>query len=395
MFRRFAVLAGTVFGVVSLSVAAGDFRIDSYGARTDGTKCTAAFADALKAAVAAGGGRIVVPKGEWLTGPIDLASRVTLHLEEGATLLFTDDPADYPLVSTPHNGWICKLHKPLVEARDAEQVGITGKGLLTCRTERWWSPNFWKGDRRQLKERPHFILFWNCRDVLMDGFTVRESPRWTIHLYRCAGVTVRNLDVAAHGPNSDGIDIEHTRDVLLENCTFEQNDDAICFKAGRDAFGRQVGIPTENVKVRNCTISTGHTMFGFGSELSAGIRNVDIADCRVTGKVDNVFRFKTNPLRGGFVENVRIRNIKVADGGANVLNFTNTYFFDPKKVKGRELVPTRVSDIDIADVEVDKAERVVRVEASEDNPLKRIKFKNVRVHAAAKPDIVRNAEIER
>ncbi|MBI3878006.1 MAG: right-handed parallel beta-helix repeat-containing protein, partial [Verrucomicrobia bacterium] len=161
--------------------------------------------------------------------------------------------------------------------------------------------------------RPQFVQFNRCRYVLIEGLTIRNSPFWTVHLLLCDSVVVRGLDISAHGHNNDGIDPEMTRNLLVENCRFDQGDDAIAIKSGSNQDGWRLGVPTENVVVRNCTVIEGHQLVAIGSELSAGIRNVYVHDCRFVNdkfRPFNLLFIKTNLRRGGFVENIHMENIE-------------------------------------------------------------------------------------
>ena len=148
--------------------------------------------------------------------------------------------------------------------------------------------------------RPGFIQFNRCTDVRLEGVKIRESPFWTIHLLCCDGATVRGVDSFATCKNSDGIDIESSRNVLVEDCVFEQGDDAVAIKSGLNHEGRRRASPSENIVIRNCVVNEGHAMLSIGSELSGGIRNVLMEDCRSDSDIDKVFFIKTNPERGGF-----------------------------------------------------------------------------------------------
>lgn len=225
-----------------------DFSIVDYGAVKGGeTVNTEAIAKAIAACNKAGGGRVVIPEGEWLTGPVHFKSNVNLHLEENAILRFTDNPSDYlPAVMTSWEGMECYNYSPLLYAMDCENIAITGKGTLAPIMDTW---KIWfkrpKPHMDALKElytmastdvpveqrqmakgenhlRPHLIHFNRCKNVLLDEFKIRQSPFWTIHLYMCDGGIVRNLDVKAHGHNNDGIDLEMSRNFLIENCVFDQ-----------------------------------------------------------------------------------------------------------------------------------------------------------------------------
>jgi polygalacturonase len=333
----------------------GDFPIAEYGAVADGaTDCTGAIAKAVEACHAAGGGRVVVPAGEFHTGPIHLRSNVNLHVSEGATLLFSTDPADYlPVVFTRWEGVECMNYSPLIYAFEQENVAVTGKGTLDGQAdnEHWWP---WKGrenfgykqgDPNQLEPRlkmfqmaedgvppeqrimgdggylrPSFIEPYRCRNVLIEGVTIKRSPFWEIHPTLCENVTVRGVTVISHGPNNDGCDPESCKDVLIEDCLFDTGDDCIALKSGRNADGRRVNVPVENVVVRNCVMKDGHGGVVIGSEISGGARNVFAENCKMDSpNLDRVLRLKTNSVRGGLIENVYVRNIEVGQVADTIL----------------------------------------------------------------------------
>lgn len=329
------MVAGAFAAFAASAWSAGEFSIADYGAKTDGTKCTAAFAQAVAACVRAGGGRVVVPAGDWFTGPIHLRSNVELHLAKGAHVLFSDDPKDcLPAVASSWEGLECWNYSPLVYAYGCTNVAITGKGSLRAKMDFWakqmeesktdiqgarailykWGAEDYPVEKRVMPEahpavmRPQLIQFNRCQNVRLEGVRVEDSPFWTIHLFLCDGVTVRGIDVCAHGFNNDGIDIEMTRNVLIEDSDFDQGDDCFVFKAGRNRDAWRIGCPTENVEIRNCRIKKAGSLVGVGSELSGGIRNVYVHDCEV-GTVARLYYIKTNHRRGGFVKNVRLENV--------------------------------------------------------------------------------------
>ncbi|MFT3780844.1 MAG: glycoside hydrolase family 28 protein [Nibricoccus sp.] len=317
-----------------------DFVITEFGAAPDSqAKTSEALRSAIDACHKAGGGRVVIPEGEWLTGPIHLKSNVNLHLAKGAVLVFSDNPKDYlPAVQSSWEGWECFNYSPLVYAFDCENVALTGEGMLRPKMETWekWMARpaahmdalkrlYTMGstgvpvEKRQMAEgesnlRPQLIQFNRCQNVLIEGVTIRNSPFWTIHLFLCDSVVVRHVDTSAHGHNNDGIDPEGTRNLLIEDCTFDQGDDAIVIKSGTNQDGWRLNAPSENIVIRNCTVLNGHQLLAIGSELSGGVRNVYAHDCRYDSRQSrfepfNVLYIKTNRRRGGFVENVTMENI--------------------------------------------------------------------------------------
>jgi unsaturated rhamnogalacturonyl hydrolase len=316
-----------------------DFVITAFGARPE-TDCSAAIRAAIAACHEAGRGRVVVPAGLWLTGAVHLKSNVNLHVAEGATLRWIFALEKYPVVFTRWEGVECMNYSPLVYAFEQENVAITGAGTLDGGAEEttWWSWNTRDGSPRQqvpdrealiaLAERgvpveqrqfgpghylrPNFVQFYRCRNVLIQGVTLVRSPMWIIHPVLSQNVTVRGLRIVSHGPNNDGVDPESCRDVLIEDTLFDTGDDCIAIKSGRNADGRRVNVPSENIVVRNCVMKEGHGGVVLGSECSGGIRNVFVEDCRMDSpELERALRFKNNAVRGGVLENVFMKNVTI------------------------------------------------------------------------------------
>ncbi|SHE44932.1 alpha-d-galacturonidase [Dysgonomonas macrotermitis] len=382
-----------------------DFKITKYGAVSGGVKDnTAAIAKAIAACNKAGGGRVVVPAGVWLTGPIHFKSNVNLHLEEGAILSFTDNPADYlPAVMTSWEGMECYNYSPLLYAFDCDNVAITGQGTLQPKMDTWkvWfkrpqphlealkelytmaSTDVPVIDRQMAKGennlRPHLIHFNRCKNVLLDGFMIRESPFWTIHLYMCDGGVVRNLDVKAHGHNNDGVDLEMSRNFLVEDCTFDQGDDAVVIKAGRNRDAWRLDAPCENIVIRNCTILEGHTLLGIGSELSGGIRNIYMYNCAAPKSVHRFFFIKTNHRRGGFVENIFMENV-TSGSTQRVMEIDTEVLYQWK-----DLVPTyekrltRIEGIHLKNVSCDSTDAIYELKGNAELPIRNVEIENVHV----------------
>lgn len=382
-----------------------EFPITRYGAVAGGSvNNTKAIAKAIEACHKSGGGKVIVPKGEWLTGPIHFKSNVNLHLEEGAVLSFTDQPADYlPAVMTSWEGLECYNYSPLLYAFECRNVAITGKGTLQPRMDTW---KIWfkrpQPHLNALKElytkastdvpvaerqmainennlRPHLIHFNRCSNVLFEGFKIRESPFWTIHLYLCNGGVARNLDVKAHGHNNDGIDLEMSRNFLVENCSFDQGDDAVVIKAGRNRDAWRLNTPCENIVIRNCTILKGHTLLGIGSEISGGIRNIYMHNCTSPNSVMRLFFVKTNHRRGGFIENIYMKNIQ-AGTAQRVLEIDTEVLYQWK-----DLVPTyeeritRIQGIYMDSVTCQSADAIYELKGCSKLPVQHVEIKNVHV----------------
>ncbi len=386
-----------------------DFCITEYGAvQSDTVMCTQAIAQAIEACNKAGGGRVVIPAGEWITGPIHLKSNVNLHLSEGAVVRFTDNPADYlPAVSTSWEGMECYNYSPLIYAYECENVAITGKGKLYPKMGLWseWFARpkahmdalaalyhqMSKDVPVELRQvavgennfRPHLIHLNRCKHVLLDGFQIEGSPFWTIHLYLCDNGVARNLDVRAHGHNNDGIDLEMTRNILVEDCTFDQGDDAVVIKSGRNHDAWRLNAPCENIVVRNCIIKQGHTLLGIGSELAGGIRNIYMANCDAPGTVHRLFFVKTNHRRGAFVENIYMDSIRTG-GTLRVAEIDTDVLY-----QWRDLVPTykdtltRISDIYLTNIQVDSAKAIYEFRGDARLPIHNVVMKDIVVDCVA------------
>ena len=300
-----------------------------------------------------------MPAGQWHTGAIRLKSNVNLHIAEGATLKFSADPAKYPVVFTRWEGVECMNYSPLIYAWEQENVAVTGKGTLdgSASVDTWWgwnrktdNPTRQAAARKRLNEmgqqgvpvekrvfgegsflRPNFIQPYRCRNVLVEGVTIVNSPMWEIHPALCTNVTVRRVKISSHGPNNDGCDPESCRDVLIEDCVFDTGDDCIAIKSGRNNDGRRVGVPSENFVIRNCTMKDGHGGVVIGSEISGGCRNVFAEDCTMDSpNLDRALRLKTNASRGGTIESIFMRKVKVGRVAEAVLTIDLLYEEGPK-----------------------------------------------------------------
>ena len=346
-----------------------------------------------------GGGVVLVPSGLWLTGPIVLKSNVNLHLAAGATILFTEDKNEYPLVKANWEGLPQMRNQSPVSATGATNIAITGKGIIDGNGDVWravkkdkltetqwkklvasggllsedqktWYPseNFYKGSKMQnpgaispekdaafyesIKDflRPNLVLLTSCKNILLEGVTFQNSPAWCLHPLMCEQLTVRNVFVKNpwYAQNGDGIDAESCKNVLIENSVFDVGDDALCMKSGRDAEGRKRGMPIENVIIRGCTVYAAHGGFVIGSEMSGGARNIYVSNCTFLG-TDIGLRFKTTRGRGGIVENIFIKDIYMKDIPAEAILFDMYYMAkDPVALAGekRELPKAEFKTVD-------------------------------------------------
>jgi polygalacturonase len=340
-----------------------EFTITDFGAKDDNrTNNAEAINKAIKTCSECGGGRVIVPAGEYLTGPLILLTNVNLHLEEGAILKFSTYPDDYlPVVLTRWEGVDCYNYSPLIYAYQQENIAITGKGILDGQadTVHWWH---WKakkvfgntvntdnencpGGRELLMQfeeqqiplekrilgkdhnlRPPFIQFYECKNILIEDITISNSPFWLIHPLLSENITIRRYHANSEGPNNDGLNPESSKNILIEECIFNTGDDCIAIKSGRNNDGRKWNIPSKNIIIRNCEMQSGHGGVVIGSEISGGCSDVFVYDCKMNSPVlDRAIRIKTNAMRGGIIENVYVKNIEIGQVKEAVLKINCIY----------------------------------------------------------------------
>jgi polygalacturonase len=394
-----------------------DFLITDFGGIGDGQRdCTAAIRDAIRACEAAGGGRVVVPAGQFLTGPIHLKTGVNLHIAQDAVVRFSRDPSRYlPVVFTRWEGVELMNYSPLLYAFGQRNVAVTGRGTLDgqANDEYWWT---WKGgarrtgpnqtaDRERLMEmgmkgapvtdrvfgdghylRPNFIQPYRCANVLIEGVTIVNSPMWEIHPVLCTNVTVRNVTITSHGPNNDGCDPESCRDVLIEGCRFDTGDDCIALKSGRNNDGRRLHVPVENVVIRDCVMADGHGGVTIGSEISGGARNVFAERCRMDSpQLDRALRLKTNSVRGGLIEHVYMRDVTIGQLAEAVVTID---FFYEEGDAGAHL-PT-VRDIEVRRVTSRKSKYALLLRGYRHDPIQDVRLVDCDFDNVSAADIVEN-----
>ncbi len=292
--------------LMSNQVKSTIFNVTEFGAVPDGrTLSTKAFAAAIEAAASQGGGTVYVPAGVYLTGPIVLKSHINLHLDSGAIIRFSQNIADYPLVKSRWEGVDRLVYSPMIFGEDAENISVTGRGILDGQGEFWW-----KEFRAKNLEypRPRLISFSQSKNILIEGLTMINSPAWTINPINCQNLTVDKITIKnpADSPNTDGINPESCQNVHISNCHVDVGDDCITLKSGTEECSER--IPCENITITNCTMVHGHGGVVIGSEMSGGVRNVVISNCVFEG-TDRGIRLKTRRGRGGLVEDIRVTNI--------------------------------------------------------------------------------------
>ena len=401
-----------------------EFDILAYGASADGQSDSGqAINAAIEACNAAGGGRVIVPPGLYNSGPIRLLSNVNLHLVAGATISFCTDPLQYlPAVPTRWEGIDMLNFSPLIYAYRQTNVAITGSGCLngSADEQHWWP---WKGPWEHLfgdiednqnvararlfgmgeqnislekrvfgpsdKLRPSFVQPYACRNVLIEGITITSAPFWQIHPVYCRNVTVRDVSVSSHGPNNDGCNPDSCQDVLIERCTFDTGDDCVAIKSGRNADGRRVSNPCQNIVISDCDMHAGHGGVVIGSEMSGGVRNVYVDNCRMSSpNLWYAIRIKTNSVRGGFVENLHVRNLNIGTVERAVIRINFNY--------GEGDVGTflpSVENIFLEEIDGKNVRQVLSLNGYARNPIRNINLRNSQFTGVVEDDIVENVEL--
>jgi len=383
------------------------------------------FKQALHAAIdqvaRQGGGKVVVPKGDWLcSGPIHLQSNINFHIEAGATIRFSTNPDDYkPYVFTRWEGMELMGYSPLIYAFEQSNIAITGKGTLdgSAAKDNWWP---WKGKwkastwgddpvenqkytRDTLQEmvengtpvsdrvfennylRPPFIQPYRCENVLIEGVTILRSPFWLVNPVLCKNVTVNDVYCKSFGPNSDGCDPESCTNVIISNCTFDTGDDCIAIKSGRNADGRRVNVPCSNIIIEHCEMKAGHGGVVIGSEISGGVENLYAQHCTMSSPdLDRGIRIKTNSIRGGHLKNLNYRNIDIGTvKDAVVVNF----FYEEGDAGN---FPPLLEDITIENLNVASANRAFVLRGYDHTPISGLTLNNITIKRALKDAVIEN-----
>lgn len=439
-FRRTFAMAAVAWslivnGAASFAVAESSQTPLTFADPTNAVQTSKTIQDAIDAASQAGGGKVVIPAGEYQVVPIELRSNVELHLDKGAALRFSRNFNDYRMTMIEASGREPSLQSP-ISGEGLTNVAITGEGTIDGQGDAWrmvkkgklgdeawkkltssggvtnaagneWYPNEIVRDGRGEFEkllnanppapleafakyrpllRPRLLRLVNCKNVRLEGITVRNSANWNVHLLMCEDITVKGITVftEASAQNGDGIDFDSSRNITMTGCTVDAGDDSICLKSGKDEEGRKRGRPTENVKISNCTIGTGHGGIVIGSEMSGGVRNVEVTDCTMNG-TDNGLRFKSTRSRGGIVENIRVRNIKMSNITGVAVLFDLYYMTkpkpgDPSSFAVDESTP-QFRNFDIGDVTCEGAKTALQIRGLPEMPLHNIKLQNVSIKA--------------
>lgn len=391
-----------------------DYNIVDFGAKGDGViKNTEAFKKAIDACNKNGGGRVIVPSGKFLTGPIYLRSNVNLHLMDNAIIIFSRDTKDYPLELSRWEGMDCMNYSAQIYAYSEKNIAITGNGMLDGNADKtnWWP---WKGRKdfgwkegmpNQFKARdslhkmmhnrvdphkrifgegnylrPYMLQLYNCKNILISGVKMVNSPMWFISPVMCENVTVEKVQVQAQGPNTDGCDPDACKNVLIKDCYFDTGDDCIAIKSGRDEDGRDNKRPAENHIIEGCQMKDGHGGITIGSEVAGGAQNIYAVNCNLSSPdLAMVLRIKTSSSRGGIIENIFMKNIKVGTYKDAAVHCTMFY-----ENPGNYIPAIRNIWVENMDV-TDAGQYGVFVNAYKQSPVQHLKLVNCNIKGVQTP----------
>lgn len=410
-----------------------DYLVTDFGAKGDGRfDNKAAIQAAVDKCSEEGGGRVVLKRGIYYTGPIRLKSNVNLHLEDGAIILFSPKFEDYPLINTNFEGFFTYRCISPIYAKEEENIAITGSGVLDGnggawrpikkfkyteklwnelvesggyvlegKDDMWWptksameghvnlipNPEKLKDEKECEKYhdflRPVMVNFTNCKNILLDGPTFRNSPAWCLHPWLCEHITIRNVYVKNpwYSQNGDGIDVDSCRYVHVCDSIFDVGDDALCVKSGKNEDGRKLGKPCEFVVFKNCTVYHGHGGFVVGSEMSGGVKNIKITDSTFIG-TDTGLRFKSCLGRGGVVEDIYVDNINMTNIKKEAIIFTMGYNMDTKE--GQEIRKEEIPEfknVYINNINCTHAQTGISISGLDEMPIHDVELKDVIINS--------------
>jgi hypothetical protein len=372
--------------------------IEDYGAKGDGvTLNTIAFAEAIADCAKQGGGHVIIPPGKFLTGAIILEDNITLEVQEGAELIFSQNVRDYlPPVFSRYEGMEYYNYSPAIYARDCHDIALTGKGHINGQGEAWWIWKSWqqKGAKKlyaladaevPVEERvfatpedglrPSLIQFVNCERVLVEGVTIENGPMWTLHPLYSREVVIRDITITTQGPNNDGIVLDSSENVLVEHVRLNTEDDAIVIKSGVDKDGKRVGKPSENIIIRDCFVGHGNGGVVIGSEMSGDVRNVLVSRCQFEG-TKRGFRVKSAPGRGGVIENIWVENITMKNILAEAI-FLNMYYDSKNVVRPTTIDPPLFRNFFFKNITCQGSANGIILTGASDSFIQDVSFENI------------------
>ncbi len=379
-------------------------NITDYGALADATtKNTRAIANAIADCAKNGGGHVVIPKGSWLTGAVQLENNIDLHLDEGASLIFSTDPNDYlPVVLSRYEGIDVYNYSPLIYANDKQNLAVTGKGKILGNGKAWLDYNdvsvthslYEMGDKSvPIKKRvfgsaekmlrPAFIEFIHSNSILLEDFSIENGPMWTIHPTYSQNIIIRNISILTTGKNNDGIDLDSAKNVLIENSQLNTNDDSIALKSGKARDGLKVNQATENIIIRNNIISNGHGGIAIGSEIAGGVQNVFMYNCSI---VENQYGIRLKGLEneGVWAKNLWFQDIKMEKLLFDTIQMTMHYGSD--QASGNTGVPV-FKNIHFTNIVSQHAHGSIEIDALDKSPVEDVTIENSKIAASSGIDI--------
>jgi polygalacturonase len=355
------------------------YIITDYGAVGDGqTLNTKAIQSTIDRCAADGGGMVVIPKGNFLTGAIFLKQGVNLHVEKDGVIKGSIEPNDYPQVDTRWEGEERRWTSALINAADCNGLELTGQGTIDGSGDQWMT-RFPRNSAELKVGRPRLIAIQNCRKVRVADLSFKNQACWGLFILYSEDVTVENLTIQAEHNiiSSDGIDVDSSRNVRITGCDIETNDDCIAIKSGKDEDGRRVNRPAEDIVVEKCRFRYGHGGVSMGSEMSGGIRNVEIRDCIMDSDNWAPIRFKSQPSRGGVVENITYRDIVLKDT-RKAFEFNMEWrMVNPKPPSDPLPVVRNVKIINVSGI----TKTVGNMYGLKDSPIRNVTFENCKIKA--------------
>jgi polygalacturonase len=384
-------------------------NIKNYGAIGDGIFInTRSIKNAIKDCFQKGGGKIIFPEGKWLTGPIHLRNNINLYLEKNSEIIFTSNLDDYlPVVFTKFQGMEYYNFSPPIYAKDCKNIALTGDGKISGNGDFWEK---WAGSdnseiqREKLFEmsqaniptekriwgtkdsglRPSFIQFINCKNIFIEGLTIENGPMWTVHPVYSENIIIRKINIRTHSMNTDGIVIESSKNVLIENSDFSTGDDAIAIKSGLENEGIRINRPSENIVIKNCNFTLGHGSITIGSEMSGGIRNVFVGNSTFDG-TNSGLRIKSAKSRGGFIENIWIDNIKMKNIREDAISVNFKYKTALKTSRiSREPI---LKNIYVKNIDGESINKAISIIGLSEGKMENIFFENLKFQTENQSDI--------
>lgn len=399
------------------------FQVSDYAevSLVNTAKNTKALQQAIDDCHAAGGGQVVLPTGVYTCGAIHLKDNVNLHVGQGSTLSFSTNPSDYmPLVKTHFEGMELMNFSAPIFASESENIAITGKGTIdgNASFDNWWlwSKKNWHKlpkNRPRLMEynknqtpveerlfglgynlRPNFIQFYNCKNILIHGVTIKNSPMWNIHTILSENITVDSITVLApyESPNTDALDFESSKNILVQHSTFDVGDDCITIKSGRNQDGRRINTPTKNLIARNCYVKNGRGGIVIGSEITGGANNIFMENCKMDSpNLNRAVRIKSSEVRGGEISNIFVRDLEIGSVGGPILNIDLHYTVRDAERDGNTHLAS-VKNVFLENITCEQADHSWYLDGYNESKIENVFMKNISIVEMKNPQVLKHVE---